>query len=208
MPDNSTKTCTACSLAFSLLRRRHHCRVCGKIFCQACSSQTANVGNDGHVRVCDNCFSSARGGGLNDNGKGVQHSRKSVPLQRGTRGGTRVVDENGNATNDEGIRSPLYGGQTASDSLSMNFNSGKVQNTARNNRINPFGAGGGGIGVGDDRHRLQRPTQPFFSVPATPQAEKLLHALARIGDAHMRNTVERAVAYYFPELSMESMSLS
>ena len=208
MPDNSTKTCTACSLAFSLLRRRHHCRVCGKIFCQACSSQTANVGNDGHVRVCDNCFSSARGGGLNDNGKGVQHSRKSVPQQRGTRGGTRVVDENGNATNDEGIRSPLYGGQTASDSLSMNFNSGKVQNTTRNNRINPFGAGGGGIGVGDDRHRLQRPTQPFFSVPATPQAEKLLHALARIGDAHMRNTVERAVAYYFPELSMESMPLS
>jgi hypothetical protein len=211
MPDNSTKTCTACGLAFSLLRRRHHCRVCGKIFCQACSSQTANVGNEGHVRVCDNCFSSARGGGLNDNGirKGLPPSRKSIPQQRGTARGTRAIDENGNATVDEGLRSPLYGGQTTNDSASMNIGNGKLQNTIygnERNRINPFGAGGGGIGVGDDRQRLQRPTQPLFSVPATPNAEKLLHSLARIGDAHLRNTVERAIAYYFPELSMESTS--
>lgn len=36
-PDSSASTCNACHLSFRpLFRLRHHCRLCGKIFCHAC----------------------------------------------------------------------------------------------------------------------------------------------------------------------------
>lgn len=42
VPDSSSPDCTACARPFSfLLRSRHHCRVCGDLFCDACSSGEA-----------------------------------------------------------------------------------------------------------------------------------------------------------------------
>jgi FYVE zinc finger len=38
-PDDSTQSCTACAGAFTFLNRRHHCRVCGDIFCGACCQE-------------------------------------------------------------------------------------------------------------------------------------------------------------------------
>ena len=32
LSDNSTKTCASCDGGFSILNRRHHCRLCGYIF--------------------------------------------------------------------------------------------------------------------------------------------------------------------------------
>ena len=37
MPDAVSTDCYQCNLKFNLFRRRHHCRICGQIFCQACS---------------------------------------------------------------------------------------------------------------------------------------------------------------------------
>ncbi|KAL1930085.1 hypothetical protein VTP01DRAFT_1239 [Rhizomucor pusillus] len=52
--------CTACDAAFGPLRRRHHCRHCGNIFCNDCSSKSAPLPQLGYgskpVRVCKNCF--------------------------------------------------------------------------------------------------------------------------------------------------------
>lgn len=39
-PDERADTCHGCGSAFSMLRRRHHCRGCGRIFCHACTDQT------------------------------------------------------------------------------------------------------------------------------------------------------------------------
>ena len=41
MPDNAAPVClgAGCAKKFTLLRRRHHCRFCGKVFCGACSRQ-------------------------------------------------------------------------------------------------------------------------------------------------------------------------
>ena len=37
VPDSNVVQCTECSTDFSLLVRKHHCRNCGKIFCNSCS---------------------------------------------------------------------------------------------------------------------------------------------------------------------------
>ena len=37
-PDSDVKECEICLRAFTLLRRRHHCRACGGVFCGPCSS--------------------------------------------------------------------------------------------------------------------------------------------------------------------------
>lgn len=40
LPDSYASSCGSCHLAFRpLVRLRHHCRLCGKVFCHACSAQ-------------------------------------------------------------------------------------------------------------------------------------------------------------------------
>jgi hypothetical protein len=34
-----SRQCQACGAAFTLMRRRHHCRVCGNLFCSGCTSK-------------------------------------------------------------------------------------------------------------------------------------------------------------------------
>lgn len=38
MPDQLCKQCYACEIPFTVFRRRHHCRLCGQVFCNACSA--------------------------------------------------------------------------------------------------------------------------------------------------------------------------
>ncbi|XP_074958612.1 lateral signaling target protein 2 homolog isoform X2 [Phalacrocorax aristotelis] len=59
VPDSTCSQCSACRLPFTLLRRRHHCRSCGKIFCARCSPHTAALPHYGQpkpVRVCTHCY--------------------------------------------------------------------------------------------------------------------------------------------------------
>ena len=58
-PDASTHKCTACVKKFSLLTRKHHCRCCGDIFCNPCSSNFVPLPQllyPEPVRICDGCF--------------------------------------------------------------------------------------------------------------------------------------------------------
>ena len=51
--------CMICSNEFTLLNRRHHCRVCGDIICVECSKNTIYINeiyNYGPVKVCDCCY--------------------------------------------------------------------------------------------------------------------------------------------------------
>lgn len=60
-PDDSVTECTSCKDPFTLVRRKHHCRACGLIFCQKCSSGAAPLIKFDilkNVRVCDACFAS------------------------------------------------------------------------------------------------------------------------------------------------------
>lgn len=39
IPSEEAMTCLDCGIAFSFLVRRHHCRLCGRVFCSTCSNQ-------------------------------------------------------------------------------------------------------------------------------------------------------------------------
>ncbi|ETV82221.1 hypothetical protein, variant [Aphanomyces astaci] len=47
--------CTICLKNFSLLRRKHHCRLCGDAFCTTCSLTRARPDLGDSVRVCHAC---------------------------------------------------------------------------------------------------------------------------------------------------------
>lgn len=59
VPDSDCLQCTSCGNPFTVFRRRHHCRNCGRLFCGRCSSNEMPIpelGYDHNVRVCDLCF--------------------------------------------------------------------------------------------------------------------------------------------------------
>ncbi|EFC43629.1 RhoGEF domain-containing protein [Naegleria gruberi] len=59
VPDKDADDCMSCKSKFTFLRRRHHCRYCGGIFCGSCTGKRITLlrfGFDEPVRVCDNCY--------------------------------------------------------------------------------------------------------------------------------------------------------
>jgi len=57
--DESSPRCYHCTRGFSLVRRRHHCRGCGHIFCSVCTSERRSMPWMGYataVRVCSICI--------------------------------------------------------------------------------------------------------------------------------------------------------
>ncbi|WKY07660.1 hypothetical protein Q1695_007262 [Nippostrongylus brasiliensis] len=55
--DSEVTQCTACTEKFSISKRKHHCRMCGSIFCATCSEGRIKLpSNSKPARVCDQCF--------------------------------------------------------------------------------------------------------------------------------------------------------
>lgn len=70
--DNIVSQCQNCNIVFTFIERKHHCRSCGRIFCQKCSSQYMDIPDEfalgefsgtkdseksrnKNSRVCQNC---------------------------------------------------------------------------------------------------------------------------------------------------------
>lgn len=73
--DNEVTACENCKNQFSFVRRRHHCRRCGGIFCDACTKKRRTVRNplseEGRAtgavkdcRVCDRCAAEIDAGAI------------------------------------------------------------------------------------------------------------------------------------------------
>ncbi|KAL2462389.1 1-phosphatidylinositol-3-phosphate 5-kinase FAB1B [Forsythia ovata] len=65
MPDQSCRVCYECDSQFTLFNRRHHCRLCGRVFCAKCTSNwvpapsgdTNRLQEDwDKIRACNYCF--------------------------------------------------------------------------------------------------------------------------------------------------------
>ncbi|CAK8672639.1 unnamed protein product [Clavelina lepadiformis] len=60
MPDEQCHVCYECGGRFTTFRRRHHCRICGHIFCSRCCNELLPgriIGYAGMVRSCKYCCS-------------------------------------------------------------------------------------------------------------------------------------------------------
>ncbi|XP_018428696.1 PREDICTED: RUN and FYVE domain-containing protein 1, partial [Nanorana parkeri] len=56
LKDDEATGCKQCDKEFSISRRKHHCRNCGDIFCNTCSSNELSLPSyPKPVRVCDTC---------------------------------------------------------------------------------------------------------------------------------------------------------
>ncbi|OIW04546.1 hypothetical protein TanjilG_13928 [Lupinus angustifolius] len=65
MPDNSCRVCYECDSHFTIFNRRHHCRLCGRIFCANCTTNSipASFSSERNswdelekIRVCNYCY--------------------------------------------------------------------------------------------------------------------------------------------------------
>ena len=61
MPDKMCHECSECGVRFGIFVRKHHCRICGRIFCSSCSSHSVPAYHlrsdmNGTLRVCQECF--------------------------------------------------------------------------------------------------------------------------------------------------------
>ncbi|EIN14293.1 hypothetical protein PUNSTDRAFT_96046 [Punctularia strigosozonata HHB-11173 SS5] len=63
VPDAKTEACMRCGRPFGWRRRRHHCRLCGRCVCAACSDQTFYVADSSEsgaknkpARACNACY--------------------------------------------------------------------------------------------------------------------------------------------------------
>lgn len=55
--DREALQCAKCTRAFNISRRKHHCRVCGGVFCNDCSDNRIQLPSQTKmVRACENCY--------------------------------------------------------------------------------------------------------------------------------------------------------
>lgn len=54
--DSNRSNCRICDAAFGTFCRRHHCRLCGGIFCEPCTATNVRIGEEEHERVCAGCL--------------------------------------------------------------------------------------------------------------------------------------------------------
>ncbi|KAF3973833.1 hypothetical protein CMV_002766 [Castanea mollissima] len=97
MPDHSCRVCYECDSQFTIFNRRHHCRLCGRVFCAKCTTNSVPAPPDcprhsaqedwERIRVCNYCFNqwSAQGTTVArvDNDNGTQsHAPPSPAISR------------------------------------------------------------------------------------------------------------------------------
>ncbi|XP_015183487.1 PREDICTED: zinc finger FYVE domain-containing protein 9 isoform X4 [Polistes dominula] len=58
IPDSDASSCMLCDIKFTVLKRRHHCRACGKVLCSKCCNMKYRLEYQGniHSRVCVACY--------------------------------------------------------------------------------------------------------------------------------------------------------
>lgn len=53
--DSQRTKCSTCSAPFSLFLRRHHCRLCGGLFCDPCTVSNLVIDGETYDRICFGC---------------------------------------------------------------------------------------------------------------------------------------------------------
>ena len=111
MSDKNCAQCNECGAIFTTFKRKHHCRLCGRIFCNACCNQRIDGTRfkfEGMIRVCEGCIYSIK---LSDEYLGLAISPliKNTNNNNGTYAGKRdlslLLDMKNDANDDDDINS-------------------------------------------------------------------------------------------------------
>lgn len=99
MPDKLCKACYECELPFNVLRRKHHCRFCGQVFCHSCSSHFVDgrtlllVGMVRACKLCNNQVSKNLSSMSSDQHCSMQTSRTRIHEQDAQSGSRCTTNE-------------------------------------------------------------------------------------------------------------------
>ncbi|KAI5336634.1 hypothetical protein L3X38_015902 [Prunus dulcis] len=83
MPDGSCRVCYECDAQFTLFNRKHHCRLCGRVFCAKCTGNSIPAPSGDprtdredreKIRVCNYCYKQREQGiAIPDNGISINN---------------------------------------------------------------------------------------------------------------------------------------
>ena len=79
--DETVLKCIECGVGFTLFKRKHHCRICGNIYCRDCTNYHNDFGAQ-RQRMCRTC---------NANVEVIKHSKTPVELIKNTRASTDAL---------------------------------------------------------------------------------------------------------------------
>lgn len=122
MPDHSCRVCYECDSQFTILNRRHHCRLCGRVFCAKCTSNSVPAPSDERkgvseewerIRVCNYCFK--------------QWEREKVVIDNGICLSSPTLSPSPSATSLASTKSSITGNSSNNTSCSMAYSSGPNQ---------------------------------------------------------------------------------
>lgn len=79
MPDQSCRVCYECDSQFTVFNRRHHCRICGRVFCAKCTANSVPALSNEQsgredwerIRVCNYCYKQWKKGTTTVDGAGA-----------------------------------------------------------------------------------------------------------------------------------------
>ncbi|XP_069952748.1 zinc finger FYVE domain-containing protein 16 isoform X3 [Cherax quadricarinatus] len=84
IPDEDAPNCQECGLKFTVIRRRHHCRACGRVLCAQCCHHKAPLPYMDYkeARVCGTCLQIIQAGQDDAHDREIRQSRQQSDSQR------------------------------------------------------------------------------------------------------------------------------
>lgn len=128
--------CHICIKTFSLLRRKHHCRVCGDVVCSKCSEvkQLKQGGVAKEIRICEHCRNNSTNSvrssdsDLRSNRPGTQSKPSFTAFSSTSSDITSSYDEDSNAgASMSSIPTPIYENSTQSSLSDSNSESARIK---------------------------------------------------------------------------------
>eukprot|EP00850_Spirogloea_muscicola_P003685 SM000015S01185 [mRNA] locus=s15:293391:303876:+ [translate_table: standard] len=149
MPDRACRVCYECDAQFTIFTRKHHCRICGRVFCGRCTLNTipASETDEGErVRVCSFCFRLRQDATL-DAHQQAQAQVANSRLQQ-NRAATGVKDSARSSAEHRQPLGPAAGTGLARELSDQNVNQGGRPDYDEGDREEAAGDGSSGGGGG------------------------------------------------------------
>ncbi|PAA85358.1 hypothetical protein BOX15_Mlig029677g1 [Macrostomum lignano] len=135
IPDSEAPVCMQCEARFTVLRRRHHCRACGRVFCANCAAYTARLAflDNDKARVCAVCYQELIRLESNPEARSVSQQppvsvlkstrsqvvrSRSVVFSDGIRPGGDLLEDNAGDADDFQVNDSTVGGVAAAAAVS------------------------------------------------------------------------------------------